>query len=739
MSLPPDPAGGQAPADAPADGVGRLVVAVVSPTSLGTQAAHEVTPAVRALAEVVRVRTLAELFSWAGGGHSVGARAVTESAGADAAPADSVGSAGPGAPAAEPATVALIIATDEVGSLDDVAAAVAHYPALASARMVLLTERAELHDLGRAIDEDLVREVIAVPWTPGAIGERARAQIRRWMRDHLPAEDPRRLRDGNGLGHSPLLEALTHRSDALTAELIAACEQVLGPRPRLRLPAGVRLTHQGQIVDGVYVVVSGSVALTRHTRVGEVTLHHATTGRIIGLVSLASHGRAFVTATTTTDVELILLSIEQLDRALRENEVTEQVLAALIIRSLTKRLARSEILQVEKIELAAALDAERLQVQEALTALEQARLELLAQERFATLGELAAGVAHELNNPVAALQRAGDHLSGGLAEVLATHPDGEVIRQVADAARTRSAASTRAERAARKQLEQAVGDRELARRLVAAGIDADADPGTVRALAADSQRLATVEAAAAIGRAERNMRLATGRISGLVASLSTYVRPDGEDMVDVDLREVVEDALRLTAHRLEGVEVERDYPTEPGALPPVPGHAGELVQVWTNILANSADALAAQAKETAETGLAPRPGRVKVRIAPVAGGVRVQVQDNGPGIDPDILPRIFEPRFTTKHGQVRFGLGLGMGLAKSVVDAHRGSIAVDSEPGRTRVTVVLPVRPPVTTGDAREAPPGPAQRPRKAAVKRSSKKKSRKQARKQSRSPKEKP
>ncbi|WP_147681089.1 ATP-binding protein [Actinomyces ruminicola] len=729
-------AGGPSPAEASADGAGdvlsRLVVAVVSPTSLGTQAAHEVTPAVRALADVVRVRSLAELFRWASAGDPGGGD-VPLAAGDGGVSPDSVASESRGDLLG---TVALIVATDEVGSLDDVAAAVAHYPALASARLVLLTERAELRDLGRAIDEDLVREVIAVPWTPGAIGERARAQIRRWMRDHLPDDDPRRLRDGNGLGHSPLLEALTNHSDELTAQLIAACEAVLGPRPRLRLPAGVRLTHQGQIVDGVYVVVNGSVALTRHTRVGEVTLHHATTGRIIGLVSLASHGRAFVTATTTTDVELILLSVEQLDRALRENEVTEQVLAALIIRSLTKRLARSEILQVEKIELAAALDAERLQVQEALNALEQARLELLAQERFATLGELAAGIAHELNNPVAALQRAADHMSGGLTAVLGTHPDGEVIRRVAEAARTRPAASTRAERSARKQLERTVGDRELARRLVAAGLDGDADPGTVRALAADPGRLATAEAAATIGRAERNMRLATNRISGLVASLSTYVRPDGEDMVDVDLREVLEDALRLTAHRLEGVEVERDYPADPGALPPVPGHAGELVQVWTNILANSADALAAQEKEAAEAGQTPRPGRVTVRIAQVAGGVRVQVQDNGPGIDPDILPRIFEPRFTTKHGQVRFGLGLGMGLAKSVVDAHRGSIAVDSRPGRTRVTVVLPAHVAVAEQDA-SGPVAPEVK-RKAAG-RSSRKKSRKHSHERSRTRKEKP
>ncbi|WP_103062887.1 ATP-binding protein [Actinomyces qiguomingii] len=709
---------------------GPLVVAVVSPTSLGTQAAHEVTPAVNALAEVVRVRTLAELFRWA----RQSADAQTDSGQTDVS---AEGGADEAAPAA-PATVALIIATDEVGSLDDVADAVAHYPALATARLVLLTERAELHNLGRAIDEDLVREVIAVPWTPGAIGDRAWAQIRRWMRDHLPEDDPRRRQDGAGNGHSPLLEALTRHSDVLTAELIAACEQVLGPRPRLRLPAGVRLTHQGQIVDSVYVVISGAVALTRHTRVGEVTLHHATTGRIIGLVSLASHGRAFVTATTTTDVELILLSIEQLDRALRENPVTEQVLAALIIRSLTKRLARSEILQVEKIELAAALDAERLQVQEALTALEQARLELLAQERFATLGELAAGVAHELNNPVAALERAGDHLREDLAAMMATHPDGETIGRVAAAARTRPAASTRAERAARKKLEQTVGDRELARRLVAAGFDDDADPDTLRTLAADSGRLATVEAAASIGRSERNMRLATDRISGLVASLSTYVRPDGEEMVDVDLREVVEDALRLTAHRLEEVDVVRDYPVEPSALPSVPGHAGELVQVWTNILANSADALAAQAKEAADAGSTPPAARVRVWITAVTGGVRVRVEDNGPGIAPDVLPRIFEPRFTTKHGRVRFGLGLGMGLAKSVVDAHHGSIAVESEPGRTRVTVVLPTQQDLTQAAPPDAPVGRARNGLQKQSDKKAVKKPRKRPHKRSRSSKEK-
>ncbi|QPL05462.1 MULTISPECIES: sensor histidine kinase [Actinomyces] len=636
-----------------------LTVAVISPGMVGGQVAHEAGRSVGEVANVERLHFLDELVALV-----------------DGPEAERIGD------------VAVIFATDEVGRLDDVATVLAGHHALATARLALLTERTALTGIGHAFDTDLVREVIAVPWRPGAIESRAAAQLRRWMRDNRPGDVRRRLLGAGRsatLTHAPLIESLSHSTDRLTEEFIDACEKVLGPRPRLQLPAGVRLTHQGQPVDAVGVVLSGSVALTRDTPVGEVILHHATTGRIVGLVSLAERGKAFVTATTTTDVELILLSIEQLDRALKENPVTEQILAALLISSLTKRLARSEILQVEKIELAAAVEAQRVATQEALDALEQARLELLAQERFATLGELAAGVAHELNNPVSALERANDHLRADLMTIMSTHPQGPLIRESVMAALSRSAVSTRDERAARRALEKVVGDRELARRLVSLGMDADTPHEEVRALVADPARLEVALAAASIGREERNVRTATERVRRLVSSLSTYVRPEGEMEQEVDVREVLEDSLRLTAHRLRGVEIERDYDD----VPTVPGRAGELAQVWTNILSNAADALTGAVKEAEAQGREFHP-EVSVRVASEAAGVRVDVVDNGPGIAPETLPRIFEPRFTTNHGKVRFGLGLGMGLAKSVVDAHDGTIDVDSRPGRTRVRVVLP-------------------------------------------------
>ena len=675
-----------------------LMVVVVSPTAIGSQAAREVEDAVGGVAQVVRARSVEEMLAHVAVNQGV--------------------------------AVALVMVTDEVGSADELAALMAARPALARSRLVLLTERDELDNLSQALDEDRMHEVIGLPWTPGALAHRAGAHVARWLREHLPGDFRlgvlEEQADAPDEPRATLLEKFAHDDELLTRELIAACERVLGPRPRLHVPAGVRLTHQGVTVDAVYVVVSGSVALSRSTRAGEVILHHATTGRIVGILSLASQGRAFVTSTTTSDVEVILLSVEQLDRALREDSATGEALAALLIRSLTHRLARAEILQVEKIELAAALDDERARLAQALTDLEQARLELLAQERFATLGELAAGVAHELNNPVAALDRATAHLHDHIATVLASHPRAALVRPAAERARTRPAVSTRDERRARRALERAVGDRETARRLVAAGVE---DPAAATDLVRSEADLALVEAAAAIGRGERNVVLATERIRGLVGSLSTYVRPEGGGDEQVDVREVLEDALRLVAHRLEGVDVVRDY----AEVPPVPGRAGELAQVWTNLVSNAADALASQAarlpaarSDLAGDGPAPGPtgpggttaadgvvasARLLLRVRQVETGVRVDVVDNGPGIAADVLPRIFEPRFTTRHGQVRFGLGLGMGLAKSVVDAHGGTITVWSRPGRTEVSVVLPPAR-ARGGDGQDNSEGRAQRPR---------------------------
>lgn len=572
--------------------------------------------------------------------------------------------------------VPLVVVTSDVGHVDDVLARLESAAAFARARTLLVTDRGVHDDVAVTVDRDRLNAVVAVPWTAGALASHARSQTARWLRDHRP-DDPRTAElvteSGRPLERpdSELLRDLELDADEVTRQLLASIERVLGYRPRLRLPAGVRITHQGVDVDAVLVVLRGSVALDRDTPVGDLRLHHASTGPVIGLLSLAHQRRAFFTARTTTEVEVVHLSVEQLDRALEEEPQVGAALAAVAIRALARRLRRAEQLQVEKIELNRALDEERQRLSEALHALEQARLELVAQARFATLGEMAAGLAHELNNPVAALERAASHLADDVDRLLAHHPRADVARRALREARDRPARSTAEERALRRELEQATGDRELARRLVAAGI---ADPEAA-ADVARADGLELLEAAAGIGNAVRNLEVASRRITGLVSSLRSYARPDGDPLDAVDLHAGLEDTLRLTAHRLEGIELERNY----GELPRIRCHPAQLDQVWTNLLVNAGESLRGS-------------GRIEiVTDQPDPEHVRVRIVDDGPGIDPAVLPRVFEPRFTTKHGTVRYGLGLGLSLAKRIVDGHGGTIAIASEPGRTEATVVLPV------------------------------------------------
>ncbi len=543
---------------------------------------------------------------------------------------------------------------------------------------VLVTERHRHEDLSRSLDEDHLAAVIGVPWTSGWLGEHARSQLARWLRGR-DADDPRltALESDEGrpieLPSSALLQDLELDEVALTERLVAALDRALGPRPRLQLPAGTRLTHQGTGVDGVIVVLDGSVALDRDSEVGELRLHHASTGPVVGLLSLTQQRRAFFTARTTTDAEIIHISLEQLEHALAVEPEVGSVMAAATARALATRLRRSEQLQVEKVQLNAELEEERRALAETLEELEGTRLELVESARMATLGELSAGIAHELNNPASAVARAASFIADDLGRLLERHPQGEALRSAISAVRRRAPLGTAQQRQLRRELASALGDDRTARRLVAAGID---DPEGIAAVAGDLDEEAIEElvTAAELGGAVRNLLLGTQRVTDLVDSLRSYARPADAAVEDIDVRETLDDALHLVAHRLEGIELRREDAEE---LPAVEGFPGPLGQVWTNLVLNAVDAMDGS-------------GHLLVRTSSEDGQVFVEVIDDGPGIPDDVLPRLFEPRFTTKHGRVRYGLGLGLAISQRIIHSHGGEITVTSEPGHTVATVRLP-------------------------------------------------
>jgi signal transduction histidine kinase len=251
----------------------------------------------------------------------------------------------------------------------------------------------------------------------------------------------------------------------------------------------------------------------------------------------------------------------------------------------------------------------------------------------------------------------------------------------------------RAERRQLSGLRRSEVEDEVADLLAAAGyddpdggaaalVDAGLEPGCVAELLADpsvaGQRAAL--AAWVVPRAELTTLLdetaeSTGRISGIVAKVKEYSYRDRAPTGDVDVRRGLDDTLAMHRGKLEGIAVVRDYPDE---LPVVVGSGGELNQVWTNLIDNAAHALHA----------AGGGGTITLAVSADGGDVVVTVEDDGPGIPADIQPRLFEPFFTTKP--VGQGTGLGLDIARRIVEAHRGSLTFTSEPGRTRFTARLP-------------------------------------------------
>ena len=325
-----------------------------------------------------------------------------------------------------------------------------------------------------------------------------------------------------------------------------------------------------------------------------------------------------------------------------------------------------------------------------ITAIEQNR------ERLAALGQLSAGLAHELNNPAAAAQRAAAQMIEALEVVSATigrFVDSGIERaeaaklvalhdEAVAAARARGDLDAIDAADAEDEILERLEDLgvpepwRLAEPLAAAGVDQAwldhvhelAGPATDAAL---GWVAATLTARGLAGELQES----TAQMSELVHAVKTYAYMDRGELVEVDLHEGLDTTLRILKHKLKNtsIEVVRDYDR---GLPKLTVHGSELNQVWTNLLDNAIDALGDRGTITVSTR---RDGNCAL----------VDVSDDGPGIAPDIRDRIFDSFFTTKD--VGSGTGLGLATARRiVVDRHDGSLTVDSEPGRTTFHVWLP-------------------------------------------------
>lgn len=385
-----------------------------------------------------------------------------------------------------------------------------------------------------------------------------------------------------------------------------------------------------------------------------------------------------VIAEKTQQLQQMNQQMQQAEAQLRE--VNENLEAQVQARTLELKIANEE------------LAAKNCELQQALAQLTATQTELIQTEKMAALGQLIAGVTHEINNPLSAIRSSADNLANGLSEIMAElplllqqldpqlYPDFLALLQGASS--PKAILSTKEMRQVKKalirQLEaEAIAPAEiLAPNLVELGVYDDITPILpLLKNPINTDILNAIDNIYSLFKSSRTIIKATDNAVKLVRALKRYGHYEqSDDKKMANISEGIETVLIIFNHQLkQGVEVVKNYDD---SLPLIRCYADELNQVWTNLLQNALQAMGNK-------------GTLTIDVSQQDGSICVSFTDTGPGIPPEVLPRIFEPFYTTKPAGI--GSGLGLGIVQKIIERHSGKIEVISQPGQTTFIVSIPI------------------------------------------------
>ncbi len=421
----------------------------------------------------------------------------------------------------------------------------------------------------------------------------------------------------------------------------------------VRVKGGELLLRQGELNYRLFCIRSGHlVGLYHHDDGSEEEVMRAGPGDLVGVISFFSpaHHVAFTLRAMTNTV---LACIERKPDDRPSCQCMEHQLMPLVVDELTRRQ-----------RLLYDMAKQQQEVSDKLHELEQVSF----------LGQLAAGVAHELNNALAILVRGTGWLDQLIEQqaILTDMRFEDVYMHGRQKGRHVSTTESR-ERASALQRQYGLTASQ-SRKLSQTGLSDD----RLHACQDLSRDCDAIYQAWELGATFYDLQLAAGQAKHVVESMKQLGARDTMRQEVVDINETISASLQLLRHSTRGIQVE----INPGDLSPMKGNRGEFIQIWTNLIRNACEAL--------HMSESKHDKRIMIRSSMEGDRYMIEVEDNGPGIADAMLPHLFEPSYTTRKSGLNFGLGLGLSIVKQLVTGYGGEVSVRHVSPGVVFTVTLP-------------------------------------------------